>query len=73
MPTETNVDTKSAFDQLKAQGAVSTEVVLIQNSDTNPYDCTLLARGKLANGAYLKDIVMCPSPCKIGQAFNLNK
>lgn len=72
MPTETNVDTKSAFDQLKAQGAVSTEVVLIQNSDTNPYDCTLVARGVLANGEK-RDIVMCPSPCKIGQAFNLNK
>lgn len=72
MATETNVYTGDAFDQLKAQGAVRTEVVLIQHDPENDlFNCSLVARGYDASDNPLpEDKLLCPSPCKIGQAFN---
>ena len=70
MPKETSVDSKNAFAQLTAQGAASTQVVLIQLDDSDPYNCTLVARGLNEAGETMQDITLCPSPCNIGKAFN---
>ena len=73
MAKETSLNTQNAFAQLVAQGAVKTEVVLIQhNPQSDIFDCSLVARGYDANGTQLQDKVLCPSPCKISQALNPN-
>lgn len=74
MATETNVDAEKLFHELIEAGAVKTEVVLIQHDKENDlFNCSLVARGYDANNNKVsEDKLLCPPPCKIGQAFNSN-
>ena len=71
MATETNLDTTDAMAELAAAGAIRSEVVLVQHDATSDlFNCSLVARGYDASNNLIKVVVVCPTPCKIGQAFN---
>ena len=68
---ETSVDFNETFNQLNDQklGANNLQLVLIQHDvDKDPYDTTLVIRSTDTSGL-ATDVVCCPRPCRVGQAF----
>ena len=69
---ETSVDFNDTFNQLneKQLGTNNLQLVLIQHDvDKDPYDTTLVIRSTTTSGEAI-DVVCCPRPCRVGQAFS---
>ena len=67
-----NVDISTPLNALMSLGAVRTELVFIQEDETDLFYCKSVLRGWDAKGVQLEDQLACPPPCTLSQAFNPN-